>query len=139
MTASFVEKWPPLYAAWRFVTTAVSGGLPRDSDVDHDVCDRHVVAVACLLDDALLEPVRPAGRVRRDDDLVGGKLAERVLQGLEGIAVADLAAGADPCRREPCEARIQPRLRLHPRGVLVRRPRAHPGVERRAHEEHLLV
>ena len=80
-----------------------SGGLARGRDVDDDVRDRHVVAEPSLLHDALLEPVRPAGRVGRDDDLVGRELAERVLEGLEGIAVADLAAGADAGGGKPCE------------------------------------
>ena len=63
-------------------------------EIDDHVDDRDVVALARVLDDAALEPVRPPGGMGRDDDLVRGEGAERVLDRLERIAVADLALGA---------------------------------------------
>ncbi len=42
-------------------------------EVDDDVGDRHGEALARGVDDAALEPVRAALRVRRDDDLVGAE------------------------------------------------------------------
>src|SRR6185437_17038246 len=60
--------------------------------VDHDVRDRNREALARVLDDAALEPVRAALRMRGDDDLVRPERPERVLDRLQRIAVADLAA-----------------------------------------------
>ena len=44
-----------------------------------------------MLDDVLLEPVRPPGWMSRDDDLVGAEETQRILHGLKGIGVADLS------------------------------------------------
>ena len=65
-------------------------------EVHDDVRHGHVEAHPRGLDDALLEPVRAARRVGRDHDLVGGELAERVLERLQRIAVPDLAARVTP-------------------------------------------
>ena len=46
-------------------------------------------------DDVALEPVRAAFGVRRDDDLVRTEGAQRVLDRLERVAVADLAPAVD--------------------------------------------
>ena len=54
-----------------------------------------VEALARLVDDAALEPVRAARGMRRDDQLVGRERAQRVLDRLERVAVADLAARVD--------------------------------------------
>ena len=48
--------------------------------------------------------------MRRHHDLVRGELAERVLEGLQRIAVADLAPRPDTELGEPGEARVEPVL-----------------------------
>ena len=55
--------------------------------------DRQLEALERLGDGAALEPVRLGVRPRDDHDLVGRKRAQRVLDGLGGIGVAD---------RRPC-------------------------------------
>src|SRR5205807_3032103 len=65
-------------------------------EVDDHVSDRHVEALSRPVDDAGLEPVRPALGMRRDDDLVGAEGATPVRERLERIRVPDLAARRDP-------------------------------------------
>src|SRR5213595_2307265 len=77
--------------------------------------DREALARAC--DDAALEPMRTAFRMRRDDHLVGAEGPEGVLDRLQRIAVADLGAGP----------------------VLVGGPVADRAVQRRRHDENLGV
>ena len=90
-------------------------------------------------DDVALEPVRAALGMRRDDDLVGAEGAQRVLDRLQRVAVADLAL-APRCRRARA-ARGSRRAAAARRRA--RRPRPTPSphrrVERRADDEHLLV
>ena len=107
--------------------------------VDDHVRHRDVEAEPRLLDDPLLEPVRAARWMRRDDDLVGGEHPERVLERLQRVAVADLAARRDPGLAEPREARVETRLCRGPRAVLVRRPRVELRVQCRAHDEDVLA
>src|SRR5947207_11824116 len=97
--------------------------------------DREALARAC--DDAPLEPVRAAFRMRRDDHLVGAEGPERVLDRLQRIAVADLAARVDPRPAEPLEARLEPLLRLGAGPVLVGGPVPDRAVQGRRHDEHL--
>src|SRR5436190_19771290 len=98
--------------------------------------DREALARAC--DDATLEPMRTAFRMRRDDHLVGAEGPEGVLDRLQRIAVADLAARVDPRPAERLEARLEPLLRLGAgpvlgggpvadRAVQLRRPAQLPG------------
>src|SRR5919204_3594076 len=72
-------------------------------EVDDHVRDRDGEALSGLLHDAALEPVRAPFRMRGQDDLVGAEGAEGVLDRLEGIAVADLAARGDPGLLEPAK------------------------------------
>ena len=65
-------------------------------------------------------------------DLVGAEHAQRVLDRLDGIGVADLAARLQPRLAEPGEAAVEPRERGLTRAVLVGRPVAKLRVERRA-------
>ena len=89
-------------------------------EIDDDVRHRHVVAHAGVLDDALLEPVRAARRVSRDDDLVRRELAERVLERLQRIAVPDLAARLHAELRRAASRLASSRACARPR---ARRPR----------------
>ena len=58
--------------------------------------------------------------MRRDDDLVGAERAQRVLDRLQRIRLADLAARRDSRFAQLCEARIDALLRLRARRILVR-------------------
>ena len=57
--------------------------------------------------------------MRRDDHLVGAESAERVLDRLQRVAVADLAARLDPRFPEAAEALLEPLARLLARAVDV--------------------
>ena len=101
--------------------------------------DRDGEALSGRLDDVLLQPVRTAFGVGRDDDLVRAEQAERVLHRLQRLRVADLAPRVDPAGPQALQARVEPLLRLHPRVVLVGGPVAKRRVQRRGDDEHLLV
>src|SRR5438876_8046773 len=75
--------------------------------------------------------------MRRDDDLVGAEGAERVLDRLQRIAVADLTAGFDPLPAEPRETRVESLLRLRSGLVHIRRERLHRRIERRRDDQDL--
>ena len=68
----------------------------------------------------------------RDHDLVGAERAQRVLDRLERVAVADLAFRLDAVAPEPREARVQPLLGGGASAVLVGGPVPNLRVERRA-------
>src|SRR6185437_8342239 len=87
-------------------------------EIDDDVGEADVEALAGAVDDAPLEPVRAAGRVRRDDQLVGLEGADRVLDRLQRVAVADLPLGVEAVGAHRLEAAVQPRLRGRTRVVL---------------------
>src|SRR4051794_30450457 len=106
-------------------------------EVDHDVRDRDLEALACARDDASFEPVRPAFGMGRDDHLVGAEGAERVLDRLQRVAVADLAARLDPGFAEPPEALLEPLARLLARAVDVGGEVSDGRVQRRRDDEHL--
>src|SRR2546423_14525213 len=99
--------------------------------------DRDGEALACLLDEMLLEPVGAARRMGGDDDLVRAEGAERVLHRLERLRVADFAAGLDPVGAEPGEARVDAVLRRQARLVLVGSPVLQPRVQRGRDEQYL--
>ena len=80
---------------------------------------------------------RPFG-MRRDDDLVRAEGAQRVLDRLQRVAVADLALRLDAVTRELREAGVEPALGRRARAVLVRRPGPHLRVERGTDDEHVL-
>ena len=73
----------------------------------------------------------------RDDDLIGAKGAEGVLDRLQRLAVADLTAGFDARVVQTREAALEAPLRSVPRLVVVRDPVLERGVQRRRHDEHL--
>src|SRR5207248_11288858 len=75
--------------------------------------------------------------MRRNDDLVGAERAQTVLDRLQRIAVADLAARVEPGRREPRETCVQPLLRGRACAVLVGRPVSDWCVERGRDNEEL--
>ncbi len=103
--------------------TSVRPGRRRGLEIDDDVRHGEVEALAGAVDDVPLEPVRAALRVGRDDELVGREGAERVLDRLQRIAVADLAARVES--RRPASPRARPRAaRPRQRG---RRPRRRPS------------
>src|SRR6266545_3741224 len=108
-------------------------------EIDHDVCDRAREALARLLDEALLEPVRAADGMCRDDNLVGAERAQRILDRLEGIAVADLAADVEAGLSEVAYRRLYALLGRCARPVLVRKPVAERRVEGRGNDEDLDV
>src|SRR5882724_4860386 len=87
--------------------------------IHHNVCDRDGEALSSTADDALLKPVRPAFGMGRDDDLVGAESAERVLDRLQRLAVADLAAGLDGRLLQSREAPVKALLRGVSRLVVV--------------------
>ena len=84
--------------------------------------DRNGEPFARALDDAALEPVGAALRMRRDDDLVGAEGAQRVFDRLQRVAVADFAASFDAGLGEHREARVETFLRGCARAVLVGHP-----------------
>src|SRR5439155_1774306 len=83
------------------------------------------------------EPVRAAFGMRRDDDLVGSEGAERVLDRLQRVAVADLAAGFDPLPAEPRETRVESLLCLRAGLVDIGRKRLHRRIEGRRDDQDL--
>src|SRR5207248_5413881 len=118
---------------------ALANLLALRLEVDHHVRDRHGEALPGAGDDTALEPVRPALRVRRDDDLVGAEGAELVLDRLQRLPVADLAARLDPRFAQARQARTEPLLRRRAGLVLVGGPVLERLVQRRRHDEHLLA
>src|SRR6266516_6842268 len=110
-------------------------GLPLE--VDHNVRDRDREALAGAADDALFQPVRPAFGMGRDDDLVGAESAEGVLDRLQRLAVADLAAGFDARVVQTREAALEAPLRSVPRLVVVRDPVLERGVQCGRHDKHV--
>src|SRR5436309_450327 len=91
-------------------------------EIDDDVRDRELEALPRALDEVLLQPVRPPGRMGRDDDLVRAERSQRVLERLQRISVADLAARGHSIRREARQAGVEPLLRRSARPILVRDP-----------------
>ena len=94
-------------------------------EVDDHVRDREREARLRLADQVLLEPVRPARRMRRDDDLVGAERPQRVLDRDERVVVADLAANREPGRLEPGDGRLEAALGVGSCAVDVRGPVPH--------------
>ena len=96
-------------------------------------------ALARPFDDTALQPVRLAFWMGRDHELVGGERAERVLDRLERVAVADLAVAVIPAARiatsEASSRCWQPR----PCAVLVGNPVLERRVQRGHDDEHVLV
>ena len=72
-----------------------SARLGLGFEVDDDVRDREVEALACALDDSVLEPVRAPRRMGRDHDLIGREHPERILDRLDRVVVSDGAARVD--------------------------------------------
>jgi hypothetical protein len=69
-----------------------------------EVRDRNAEARRRLLDEAALDPVRPARGKGRNDDLVCGEARQRVFDRPHRVGVADLPAGDDaaPVQRGVC-------------------------------------
>jgi len=88
-------------------------------EVDDHVRDRNREALLGARHDALLQPVRAALGVCRDDDLVGAEGAERVVDRLHRVGVPDLAARVDPRVGERVQAAVEPLLGMSARLVLV--------------------
>src|SRR2546430_14087111 len=108
----------PSPARWKLSANLFALGL----EVHDHMGDRDREALARARDDAALEPVRAPLGMRRDAHLVGAECPERVLDRLQRVAVADLAARVDPGPPEPLEAGLKPLLRLRTGPVLVRGP-----------------
>jgi hypothetical protein len=92
-----------------------------------------------MLDDVLLEPVRPPGWMGRDDDLVSAEETQRILHGLQRIRVADLALCLHSLIRERGERGLEALLGELSGMVFVRRPVAKRRVERWTDDEHIGV
>ena len=75
--------------------------------------------------------------MRRDDELVGREGAERIVDRLQRVAVADLAARVDPGRPHRRERGLEPLGRGSAGAVLVGDPVLQRRVQRRRHDEHL--
>ena len=107
-------------ASTRSARRCAAVGAEVDDDVRHrDSANRSRVAV----DDAALEPVRAALGMRRDRRARRGRSAERVLDRLQRVAVADLAARLDAGRAHRRERVLEPLLRRR----RARRPRRRPS------------
>src|SRR2546430_11582307 len=125
----------PSPARWKLSANLFALGL----EVHDHMGDRDREALARARDDAALEPVRAPLGMRRDDHLVGAECPERVLDRLQRVAVADLAARVDPGPSETLAAGIEPLLRLLASLILVRGPLPHRRVHRRRDNQHLRV
>src|SRR3954453_13648063 len=75
--------------------------------------------------------------MRRDDHLVGAEGAEGVLDRLQRVAVADLAARLDPRFPEPAQALLEPLPRLLARAVDIGGEVPDRRVQRRRDDEPL--
>ena len=84
--------------------------------------DRDVEAAFGRADDVSFEPVRTALRMGGDHDLVGAESAERILDRLEWITVANRAFRLNAVQPELRKACIEPLLGRSASTVLVRRP-----------------
>ena len=104
-------------------------------EIDDDVRDRDVEAVAGGADDVPLEPVRTSLRVGGDHDLVGAERAQRVLHRLKRVGVPDGTFRLDVVAPELGEACIEPILRGRASAVLVGGPVPYLRVEGRADDE----
>ena len=110
----------------------------RGFEIDDDVRDREVEALARVLDDVPLEPVRAALRVRRDDELVRARrcaahprspAADRRRRPLRGRSIpAARMAASEASSRSAAAARAP---------VLVRDPVPQRRVQRGRDDEHL--
>ena len=109
-------------------------------EIDDDVGDRDGEALAGLRDDVPLEPVRPAGRMRRDDDLVRAERAQLVLDRLQRIRSRRprRARSTPTVASAPSEASRRSRAASQ-RAVDVGRPVAERRAQRRRDDEHLGV
>src|SRR5207302_2731602 len=92
-------------------------GTVLGREVDDHMRDREREARLRLADQILLEPVRPARRMRGDDDLVGAERAQRIRDRDERVVVADLAANLEPGCLEPGHRRPEAVLGLGARAV----------------------
>ena len=73
--------------------------------------------------------------MRGDDDLVRAERPECVLDRLKGIGVTYLAVRLDTLFGKCGERRLEPRLRVRPRAVLIRSPVPKRRVQRRTDDE----
>src|SRR3954463_5397163 len=87
--------------AGRGEARTVADALGAEREGGDDGPDRLGETRAGAADEVARQPTRPRLGVRRDDDLVGGEHGERVLDGLQRIAVPDLARDTDSRRAEP--------------------------------------
>ena len=99
--------------------------------------DGAVVALRAASTRFALEPVRPALRVRRDDDLVRSEGAQCVVDRLERVAVADRAARFHPGGAHRRERGLEPLAGGGPRLVLVGHPVPERRVQRGRDDENL--
>src|SRR3954463_8673727 len=93
--------------AGRGEARTVADALGAEREGGDDGPDRLGETRAGAADEVARQPTRPRLGVRRDDDLVGGEHGERVLDGLQRIAVPDLARDTDSRRAQPRERRIE--------------------------------
>ena len=116
--SSTCSTTPASSAAGRAATRA--GRRALGLEVDDHVGDRERDLALGALDHPALEPLRALGRMGRDHQLVGGELAQGVLDRDVGIVVvADLAASAEPGGRHRRQRAPEPLVRLGDRAVDV--------------------
>ncbi|HEU5213768.1 MAG TPA: hypothetical protein VFU10_13430 [Gaiellaceae bacterium] len=85
-----------------------------------------------------MEPARAPLGAGCDHELVGGERGQRVRDRLQRVGVADHALGPHALLAQAPEAAVEPGLRGRARAILVGRPAAQPGVERRGDDENLV-
>ena len=87
-------------------------------EVDDDVVDRAPGGLGDALDEVAPQPARGGRRVRRDEDLVGLVLGDRVHRGGVGVGVADLADGVDALLAQDLAREVDAHLRGVEDGVV---------------------
>jgi hypothetical protein len=114
-------------------------GRRRGLGIGEDVGDRKGEALSRPRDDAGTELVAARFGTGNDDDLVRAERAQRVLRGLQSIAVADLATSFQPARAQHVNGVLQPLLGDLSRIVDVGEPASKRGERHRADDAYLLA
>ena len=104
---------------------------PLGLQVDDDVGNGNLEALARGRDDIRLQPARFAVRPCRNQDFVCGKSAKSLVDRLQRVGVPDHAVGSDACRGEEGDGLVEPARGFGTPGVSLRAPVQGPGVERR--------
>ena len=109
----------PPATVWFATTSVTSNGRPSSLEVDHDVLDRQPGVVLERLDQVAPHPAGGRRGQRRDDDLGDPAVGDRVVRGVQRIAVADLAATVDALLAHEREREVDAHLRGVAHGLVV--------------------